>query len=99
MACSARAYHRYGTGSPRRFYRRIPEEAPAGLARAYANGNEILGIITPPSSVTDWYAMVQLFGHPSAPWPWDRARALWTAFGIFMPFVFDLSLAKAKDND
>ncbi|KAH3118679.1 hypothetical protein KXW11_009534 [Aspergillus fumigatus] len=62
-----------------------PEEAPAGLARAYANGNEILGIITPPSSVTDWYAMVQLFGHPSAPWPWDRARALWTAFGIFMP--------------
>ncbi|KAH1553097.1 hypothetical protein KXX57_007153, partial [Aspergillus fumigatus] len=53
MACSARAYHRYGTGSPRRFYRRIPEEAPAGLARAYANGNEILGIITPPSSVTD----------------------------------------------
>ncbi|KAH1838724.1 hypothetical protein KXV66_001912 [Aspergillus fumigatus] len=76
-----------------------PEEAPAGLARAYANGNEILGIITPPSSVTDWYAMVQLFGHPSAPWPWDRARALWTAFGIFMPFVFDLSLAKAKEND
>ncbi|KAH1338292.1 hypothetical protein KXX14_007566, partial [Aspergillus fumigatus] len=55
--------------------------------------------ITPPSSVTDWYAMVQLFGHPSAPWPWDRARALWTAFGIFMPFVFDLSLAKAKEND
>ena len=43
--------------------------------------------------------MVQLFGHPSAPWPWDRARALWTAFGIFMPFVFDLSLAKAKEND
>lgn len=42
---------------------------------------------------------VQLFLQPSAPRPGHRAQALWTAFGIFMPFIIDPGLAGAEDSN